>query len=60
MDTKLYQISLDRGADPQFVPFLLQFLDEVNEHVRLREVLWGKQNYFKTLSLTILIHPCFE
>lgn len=39
MGTKLYQIGLDRGADPQLVPFLLHFLDEVDEHVCLRQVL---------------------
>lgn len=44
MDRKLYQIGLDRGADPQFVPFLLHFLDEVDEHVCLRQVLGGKHN----------------
>lgn len=61
MDSKLYQIGVDRGADPQFVPFLLHFLDEVDEHVRLRQVLWGQlRNYFKTVSFTILIHPCTE
>lgn len=51
MDSKLYQIGLDRRADPQFVPFLLHFLDEVDEHVSLRQVLWGQDNYFKTFSI---------
>lgn len=39
----MYQVCVNRGADPQFVPFLLDFLDEVNEHVRLRQVLKDKK-----------------
>ena len=35
----LYQVALCRGADPHFVPLLLQFLDKVNEHVGLGQVL---------------------
>lgn len=34
-----YQMGLDSRADLQLVPFLLQFLDEVDEHVCLWQVL---------------------
>lgn len=36
---KMHQVGLDGGADPQLVPFLLDFLDEVDEHVCLKQVL---------------------
>lgn len=34
-----YQIGISGGADPQFVAFLLHFLDEIDEHVCLGQVL---------------------
>lgn len=40
----MYQVGLSGGADPQLVPFLPDFLDEVDEHVCLKQVLQDKKN----------------
>lgn len=52
--SKMYQVGLDGGADPQFVPFLLNFLDEVNEHVCLKQVLQDKKK-----KEVLLLMPSF-
>lgn len=49
----MYQVGLNRGADPQLVPFLLDFLDEVSEHVCLKQVLQEKKKSYYSL------HPFF-
>jgi len=48
VDVRLYHVAIDSGADPQLVAFVLHILDEVDEHVRLRQVLWGEQNHFES------------
>lgn len=57
MEGKLYHIGIKSGADPHFVSFVLHFLDEVDEHVSLRQVLLGEHNCFTNV---LLIHPCIE
>lgn len=49
----MYQVGLGGGADPQLVPFLLDFLDEVDEHVCLKQVLQDKK------KLVLLLTPSF-
>lgn len=48
MEVKRYHGGVHSGADPQFVAFVLHFLDEVDEHVRLRQVLWREQDYLES------------
>lgn len=40
----MYQVGLNGGADPQLVPFFLHFLDQVDEHVCLKQVLKDKKS----------------
>lgn len=53
-NSKMYQVGLDGGADSQLVPFLLDFLDEVNEHVCLKQVLQDKKQQQKNPTHFIL------
>lgn len=60
LKSKMYQVGLNGGADPQLVPFLLDFLDEVNEHVCLKQVLQEKNRVLQlTPSFFLLIHKEF-
>lgn len=47
----MYQVGVGGGADPQLVPFLLDFLDEVDEHVCLKQVLQEKKISLTTYSI---------
>lgn len=51
-------MGLDSGADPQFVSFLLQFLDEVDEHVCLGQVLWEQNKMIFTSVLEAIRQSC--
>lgn len=53
----LYQFAVTRRADLQFVSFLLHFLDQVDEHVCLRQVLWGQRRLLLNSSEEHFTHP---
>jgi len=48
LQRKAYQICLDGWTDLQLVTFLLHFMDEVNEHVCLGQVLYGQHTTIRS------------